>query len=92
MNFFSNVKKIKLRSDFHFWCETLQIQFHENLAVTLRKFSELKYTHQNMQNQVSADVYIAKAIYYIIICNQIEYSVLLTAWQEINVKIQVYIL
>ena len=44
-----------------------------------------------MQNQVSADIYITKAICHTMICNQIEYSVLLITWQEINVKMQVHI-
>ena len=45
-----------------------------------------------MQNQVFADVYIAKIICHIMIYNQTEYNVLLTAWQEINMKMQVHIL
>ena len=44
-----------------------------------------------MQNQVSISIYIAKAICYTMICSQIEYSVLLITWQEINVKMQVHI-
>ena len=44
-----------------------------------------------MQNQVSVSVYIVKAIHHIIICSQTEYSILLTAWQEINMKMWIHI-
>ena len=90
-DFLNNVKKTKLRSDFYFWCETLQTWFHENSAVMLKKLFKFKYTHQNVQNQVFVNVYIIKVIHHMMICSQTEYSVLLTTWQEINVKMQVHI-
>ena len=65
----------------------LKKQFCENSAVALKKLNELKYTCQNIQNQVSADNYITKTLYYAETCSQINFSALLTAWQEIDMKI-----
>ena len=57
----------------------LKKQFCKNSAVALRKFNELKYTYQDVQNQVLADSYIAKTLYHAETCSQINFSALLTA-------------
>ena len=88
----NDVEKTELRSDLHLWCVTLQTWFHKNSAVALRKLSELRYTCQNVQNQIFADVYIAKIICHTMTCSQTEYSILLITWQKINMKMQVHIL
>ena len=69
----------------------LKKQFCKNSAVALRKLNELKYTCQDVQNQVSADSYIAKILHHAETCNQINFSVLLIAWQEIDMKIWIHV-
>ena len=66
--------------------------FCKNSVIALRKLNELKYTCQNIQNQVSADSYITKALCHAETCSQINFSALLTAWQEINVKMWIHVL
>ena len=47
--------------------------------IALRKLNELKYTCQNVQNQVFADSYIAKALHHAETCSQINFNALLIA-------------
>ena len=57
----------------------LKKQFCENFVIALRKFNKLKYIYQDVQNQVSADNYIAKTLHHAKICNQINFNALLIA-------------
>lgn len=82
----NDVEKTELRLNFHLWYKILKTCFHKNSVIALRKLSELRYICLNVLNQVSADIYIVKAIHHVKICSQIKYSALLTAWQEINMK------
>ena len=61
------------------------------MTVVLSKLNKLRYIQQDIQNQVSAEIYIAKALHHAAACNQNEFSVLLTAWQEINMKMWIHI-
>ena len=65
--------------------------FCENSAVALRKLNELKYTCQNIWNQVSADNYITKVLCHAETYNQINFNALLAAWQEIDVKMWIHV-
>ena len=90
-DFFNNIKKTKLWFDFNFWFEMLKKWFCENSVIALKKLNELKYTCQDVWNQVSADSYIAKALHHAETCSQINFNALLTAWQEIDVKMQIHV-
>ena len=57
----------------------LKKQFYKNSAIVLRKLNELKYTYQDIQNQVFTDSYITKALHHAETCSQINFSALLTA-------------
>ena len=69
----------------------LKKQFCENFVIALKKLNELKCTYQDIQNQVSADSYITKILYHVKTCNQINFNALLTAWQEIDMKMQIHV-
>ena len=90
-DFLNNIEKTELWFDLNFWFEMLKKQFYKNFAVALRKLNELKYTCQDVQNQVSADSYITKALHHAETCSQINFSALLTAWQEIDMKMWIHV-
>ena len=78
-DFLNDIEKTELQSDLNFWFEMLKKQFCENSAIVLRKLNELKYTCQDVWNQVSADSYITKALHHAKTCSQINFNALLTA-------------
>ena len=91
-NLLNNIEKTELQFNLNFWFEMLKKWFCENSAIALRKLNKLKYTHQDVQNQVSADSYITKALHHAETCSQINFNALLTAWQKIDVKMQIHVL
>ena len=90
-NFFNNIEKTKLWFNLNFWFEMLKKQFCENSAVVLRKLNKLKYTCQNIWDQVSVSNYITKTLHHAETCSQINFNALLTAWQEIDMKMWIHI-
>ena len=90
-DFFNDIEKTELQFNLNFWFKMLKKQFCKNSAIALRKLNELKYTCQDVWNQVSADNYIIKALCHAEICSQINFNALLTAWQEIDMKMWIHV-